>query len=198
MSVLAQVRRVAAMEAVPGRGTRQILGVVVFAAATALGAYVAVPLPGSPVMVTLQTLFVLLAGLLLGPWLGAASQAVYLAAGLMGAPIFAGGPGLAALAGPTGGYLMAFPAAAWLAGKLAGRVRAGGAGMGGVLRLTGAAVVADAVILLSGAAWLSILVGGMAQAVDLGVLPFLVGDALKLVLAVVVASGLRRRTLGPR
>ncbi len=193
MSVQAQVRRLAAREVLPSLGARRVLAVIVFAAATALGAYVSVPLPGTAVPVTLQTLFVILSGLLLGPWLGAASQATYIAAGLLGAPIFAGGPGIVALVGPTGGYLLAFPVGAWVAGRLAGPPRPGALPL---LRVGVAAALGSAVILLSGAARLSLLVGGPGRAVLLGLVPFLVGDGLKLCLALLASGRLRSRTLG--
>lgn len=193
MSVQAQVRRLAGLEVVSSRSARRVLAVVVFAAATALGAYVAVPIPGTQVPVTLQTFFVILSGLLLGPWLGAASQATYIAAGLLGAPIFAGGPGPLALAGPTGGYLLAFPVGAWVAGRLAGPPRPG---LVPLLRVGGAAALGSAVILLSGAARLSLLVGGPGRALLLGVVPFLAGDGVKLCLALLAAGRLRSRTLG--
>ncbi|MGH7539390.1 MAG: biotin transporter BioY, partial [Gemmatimonadota bacterium] len=89
---------------------RRVIAVLAFAALTALGARIAVPLPGTPVPFTFQVVAVLLAGVLLGPRLGAASQAAYLAAGASGLPIFAAGGGVAYLLGPTGGYLLAFPA----------------------------------------------------------------------------------------
>ncbi len=192
MSVVAQVRRLAALEAVPNLTTRRVVAVLAFAAATALGARVAVPLPGDAVPVTLQTLFVVLSGLMLGPWLGAAAQATYLAAGLLGAPAFALGFGPAALIGPTGGYLLAFPAAAWLAGQVAGAPRPG---LASLLRLTLAAVLGGAFILASGAAWLALFVGGTSQAIAAGILPFLVGDALKTALVLLIARSLRRRVL---
>jgi biotin transporter BioY len=99
--------------------------ITLFAALTALGARVTVPLPFTPVPVTLQVLFPLLAGLLLGSKRGALSQAEYVAAGLAGLPVFAkGGSGLAYLFGPTGGYLLGFIAAAFLVGELAAKMRA--------------------------------------------------------------------------
>ncbi len=192
MSVVAQVRRIAALEAVPDLTARRVLAVIVFAAATALGAYVYVPIPGTVVPVTLQTLFVVLSGLLLGPWLGMTAQLAYLGAGLAGAPIFAGGAGLSALLGPTGGYLLAFPAAAWLAGRVAGAPRPG---LASLLRLALAAVLGGALILASGAAWLAPFVGGGDKAIVAGVLPFLVGDGLKSVLALLSARAFRRRLL---
>jgi biotin transport system substrate-specific component len=98
----------------------QSLWIVGFAAATALGARFEIP--HYPVPYTLQTLVVLLAGAFLGARNGAISQFLYLGAGLVGLPVFAGGAmGLARLIGPTGGYLLAFPLAAFIAGSLSAR-----------------------------------------------------------------------------
>jgi biotin transport system substrate-specific component len=95
----------------------QALWVAGFAAATALGARVEIP--HQPVPFTLQTMVVLLAGAFLGPRNGAISQLLYLGAGAIGLPVFAGGaPGFLHLIGPTGGYLLAFPAAAAITGFL--------------------------------------------------------------------------------
>jgi biotin transport system substrate-specific component len=110
----------------------------------------------------------------------------------MGAPVFAQSWSMAALVGPTGGYLVAFPAAAWVAGRIAGRPRAGGTSL---LRLALAAVLGGAFILASGAAWLSLFVGGVVPALAAGVAPFLLGDALKTVLALLLARAFRRRIL---
>ncbi len=94
-----------------------VLWIAAFAAATAAGARLEIP--HYPVPYTLQTLMVLLAGAFLGPRNGAASQVAYLGAGMLGVPVFSGGAfGLGILLGPTGGYLLAFPAAAALAGYL--------------------------------------------------------------------------------
>ena len=100
----------------------QTLWIVVFAAATALGARI--DIPHQPVPYTLQTLFVLLAGAFLGARNGAMSQVLYLAVGALGAPVFSsGGFGLMKLIGPTGGYLLAFPVAAAVVGYLVERYK---------------------------------------------------------------------------
>ncbi len=99
---------------------RRAVAVAALAAATAIGARLSVPLPGTPVPFTLQPVAVLLSGLLLGGVLGATSQLTYLAMGAAGLPVFALGGGLAYLGGPTGGYLLAFPLAAGLVGAIAG------------------------------------------------------------------------------
>lgn len=102
-----------------GRPFAPALRVLLFAALTAAGAQVEIP--HSPVPYTLQTFFVLLAGALLGPRLGAVSMLAYLVAGALGLPVFSSfGFGIARLIGPTGGYLLAFPAAAFAVGHLAG------------------------------------------------------------------------------
>lgn len=158
------------------------VAVVIFSLLTALGAHVAVPLGLTPVPMTLQTLFVLLAGVLLGPVAGASSQLLYLALGALGVPVFAmGGAGLPWLLGPTGGYLMAFPMAAALSGWIAGRE-------GRPVRTTAALLAGTAVIFALGAAWLSVVTelqsGGLFAA---AVLPFLPGAAVKVAIGVVVA-----------
>lgn len=167
--------------------------VVVFAVLTALGAHVAVPLGFTPVPMTLQTLFVLLAGVLLGPVAGAASQLLYLALGLMGVPVFAmGGAGMHWLLSPTGGYLLAFPAAAALAGWIAGREKHR-------VRTAASLLVATAVIFVSGAGWLSVVTElGPREVFASGVQPFLPGAVIKAAIVYLVARGrfARRSSLG--
>src|SRR3954462_6823080 len=96
------------------------VGVVGFASAVAAASQIAIPLPYTPVPLTLQPMLVILAGMMLGPVAGAASMALYLAAGAAGLPVFTplGAPGIARFMGPTGGYLIAYPVAAWVAGTL--------------------------------------------------------------------------------
>ena len=160
---------------------RRVLAVATAAALTAVAAKVAVPLPGIPVPFTLQPVAVLLAGALLGATGGLRSQSVYLAAGMAGIPVFAAGGGWAYLLGPTGGYLLAFPVAAWLVGTVSDRSRgAAGIALGAVIGL--------AVIHLGGLAWLA-AISGREAAVAVGIAPFLVGDLLKILLVTVVGAG---------
>ncbi len=156
---------------------RRAIAVVAFAAATAFGAKVAIPLPGTPVPFTLQPLFVLLAGAVLGSKLGARSQMLYLLAGVAGLPVFVAGGGAAYLLGPTGGYLMAYPLAAWLAGTGARR---------GTGRLLAGLLAALAAIYVGGLAWLAI-VGSVTTAVALGVAPFVLADLVKVGIAALVS-----------
>lgn len=152
-------------------------GIVAFALLTALGAAIRIPLPFTPVPVTLQTFFVLTAGVYLGGRDAAASQLGYLALGGLGLPVFAGGGGVAHLAGATGGYLLAFPIAAALVGAA---VRPGdSAGRAAAVFLG-----ATAVIFALGAGWLAALLDlDPGRALALGVVPFLPGAALKIAAA---------------
>src|ERR1700755_412224 len=102
----------------------RVFGVVGFAAAVAAASQIAIPLPFTPVPITLQPMLVILAGMMLGPVAGATSMLLYLAAGAAGLPVFTpvGAPGIARLFGPTGGYLLAYPIAAFVAGAIATRL----------------------------------------------------------------------------
>jgi biotin transport system substrate-specific component len=135
-------------------------------------------IPLYPVPVTGQTLVVLLIGMTYGPRLGGITMAAYLFEGALGLPVFAGGAaGAAVLMGPTGGYLFGFLLAGVSMGYLAER------GMGRtVVSTISAMVIGNFVIYLCGALWLANFIG-FGQAIAAGVLPFLYGDALKLVVA---------------
>jgi biotin transport system substrate-specific component len=171
----------------PAAVVRRSLVILAGALVVALSAQVAIPLPLTPVPVTLQVLAVLVVGGLLGPKAGAASMVLYLALGIAGLPVFApgGAPGVARLLGPTGGYLLAYPVAAAVAGQAS---RSGGSW----LRLVLGLLLATAAIHLGGVAQLAVLSRDPAWAVRAGSLPFLPFDLVKL-----VAAGLILRRLGP-
>ncbi|MCX5667066.1 MAG: biotin transporter BioY, partial [Candidatus Omnitrophica bacterium] len=96
-----------------------VIGVTFFIIATTLGAYIRIPVPGTPIPITLQTFFVVLSGAVLGSRLGLFSQAGYILLGAMGLPVFQGYAfGMAHILGPTGGYLIGFMAASFLVGKI--------------------------------------------------------------------------------
>ena len=158
------------------------LGAIFVAAA----AQVAVPLPGTPVPMTLQPLAVLLVGGLLGARLGATSLMLYLALGIAGLPVFTPTVplvGIARLLGPTGGYLLAYPVAAFAVGAL---VRDGRD-----WRRVALGVLAGlAMIHLGGLAQLAILTGNIEGAARLGTWPFLLGDLGKLAVAAAVLTKL--------
>jgi biotin transport system substrate-specific component len=158
---------------------RQVGLVLGFSVLNALAAQVAIPLPFTPVPLTLQTFAVLLTGLLLGGKLGALALVTYLVEGAAGLPVFAGGQaGSGAFTGVTVGYRLAFPVAAFLVGWLAER-----GWDRRPLSTALAMVLGNLVIYLGGVSWLALLLGP-EQAITKGLLPFLPGDLLKLLLAV--------------
>ncbi len=153
---------------------------LVFAASffVALFAQISIPLPFTPVPLTGQTFAVLLMGATLGAKRGAASLALYTVEGVLGLPFFAGGAsGLAKLLGPTGGYLVGFIVAAYVIGLLAER---------GLDRHWRTAfipfLIGSAIIYLFGILWLAFFLG-LPGAIAGGLLPFLIGDLIKLILA---------------
>lgn len=173
---------------------RRTLTAALFVLLTAAGAHLAVPVPWTPVPMTLQPLFVLLSGLVLGPSAGAASMAAYVLLGVSGAPVFAAIPaGPAALVGPTGGFILAFPLASGLCGWLAGPRHAGAP------RILFGLVAGLLVIYLAGAAQLSLLTGSPPMAVfRSAVLPFALGDSIELLVAMAIALRLRSRARDDR
>ena len=156
------------------------------AAITAVAAQISIPL--FPVPFTLQVLAVVLAGLLLGPRLGALAMGVYLLVGAVGVPVFAGFTGgIGHILGPTGGYLVSYPVAAAVAGLAANTV-AGAPRRQGLVAGFLWGCVALAVIYTVGAAWLSVVADlPILVAVAQGVLPFVVFDLIKVGLAALVA-----------
>jgi biotin transport system substrate-specific component len=149
------------------------------ALAIVLGAQVAIPLPGTPVPLTMQTLAVVLVGFALGSRRGVAAVATYLVAGALGAPVFAGFSSIASLWGPTSGYLLGFVPAAMLCGYATEK------GITHPLARFGVAAVAQALIIASGSVVLSTFVG-WHQAWAMGVAWFILGDIVKSVLAAVI------------
>jgi len=173
------------------QGLRTAGIIVAGSALVAVCSHLALPLWFTPVPLTLQPFAVLLLGLLLAPRIAATTLGAYLLEGAMGLPVFAPGlafgTGLAHLLGPTGGYLMSYPAAAALIAYL---WRRSGRGFSAGL---GSAAAGNAVILLCGFAWLAVWTHGSAKtAFAMAVLPFLPGDALKVVAAAALAKGLGR------
>jgi biotin transport system substrate-specific component len=158
-----------------------------FVALITAGSFVAIPLPGSPVPIVLQNLFVVLAGVVLPPAWAALSAAVYLFLGAAGLPVFAGATGgIAHFAGPTGGFLLSYPFVAALTGWVAaGRSPAtGDVGLG---RLVAAVSLGFLLVYAFGVPWLAWTTGMSAVAALLvGMVPFLPGDALKAIAIVLL------------
>ena len=168
----------------PHPGLARAVKFAAFVSLTAAAAQFAVRLPFTPVPVTMQTLFVVLAGVTLGARDGFFAMLAYVAIGFAGAPVFAefsGGPHV--LLGPTGGYLVAFPAAALVAGYVS-------AGLGGGrLSVLAAAFCGMALVLLSGAADRALISGlSFARSASLAVFPFVAGDIVKAFVASLLAG----------
>jgi len=164
---------------------KRMVYAALMAALTAAGAYIAIPL--GPVPIVLQNLFIMLAGLLLGGRWGLISVAVYLLAGAVGLPVFAGGTGgVGKFVGPTGGYLLGFGAAAYLIGIISESGR-------GRVTIDVLAMVAGTLIIYAfGVSWLKVVTGiSFSKALTVGMLPFLIGDALKIAAAIPIARALR-------
>lgn len=168
---------------------RRIVAAALGALVVALSAQIVVPVPFSPIPMTLQPLAVLVVGALLGGAAGLGALLLYIALGIAGLPVFAGGgSGVARLLGPTGGYLLAFPVAAWMTGILTSPVLGSNRLLGGagVLRVLLACAVGMVVIHVGGVAQLALLGGDPALAFRMGFIPFLTGDLIKVGLAAVL------------
>lgn len=179
----------------PGFTTRNMVLASLTVALTTAGAWLRIPF--GPVPISLQTLFVLLSGVILGPFLGAAAMGVYLVLGLVGLPIFAAGGGPGYLFSPTFGFLLSFPLASFTTGWIcrssekSDRIRP--------LRKVGAFCAGTTVVYLVGIPWLALnlfLIQGKTLGTGtllmMGLIPFLPGDLVKIVVATLVTGPIRR------
>ena len=188
-SALSSPRLGAMSETLPGRATLAVAASLV----VALSAHLSVPLPFTPVPLTFSDLAVLLVGLALGPSTAFAALVLYLLEGASGLPVFSpyGAPGIARLLGPTGGYLLAYPFAAALAGlapMLAKRTSK-------FIAALGACAAASSLIMLSGVAWMIFrLHMAPFAAFTLGAAPFLYGQVIKILASAGIFASTSRRT----
>ena len=169
--------------------SRHVLLVIGASLLMAILARFSMPLPFTPVVLTGSNLGVLFIALTLGSRRAAAAMLLYLAEGAMGLPVFSnGGPGgIAQILGPTGGYLMAYPVAAFVAGWIAERSSKS------VPRLTLAAITGEMILFAGGIAWLMSLTGvHFAQAVNWGLYPFAFAEIMKVMTAVTAAKRVSR------
>jgi biotin transport system substrate-specific component len=154
----------------------------------ALCARVTVPLPFTPVPLTLQNFAVLLVGMMLGSRRGFAALALYLAEGAAGLPVFSPmGPGsFAQLLGPTGGFLLAYPFVAGLAGWVAER------GKKSFARAALAGLLGEILLFASGISWLFVLTHSLAQAARWGLYWFVFAEVIKVMMSAAIATGMQR------
>jgi len=159
-----------------------------FGAITALGAYILIPLPLVPI--TLQTFVMYLAASVLGGHLGALSQIVYILLGVIGLPVFAGGKaGLGVLVGPTGGYLVGFVIGAYIIGKMAESRK-----HSGYVWIVLSLIAATVVVYICGVAQLSVVANfSLKKAITVGVIPFLIGDVIKIAAATLLIAKIKSR-----
>jgi len=171
-----------------GEIARQIMLVAGASLLVAACARIAVPLPFTPVPLTMQNFAVLLVGLSLGSKRGFAALALYLAEGAVGLPVFSptGPGGIAQLLGPTGGFLLAYPLVAWLAGYVMerGRKNFTRAAVGGIL--------AEVLLFTGGLTWLAFLTHSVAQAFRWGLYWFLFAEIIKIMMAAGIATRWQR------
>ena len=159
-----------------------------FGALTAAGAFIVIPVP--PVPITAQTFFLNTAAVLLGGSLGALSQFIYVMLGVVGIPVFSGGKaGIGVIFGPTGGYLLGFIIAAFIVGKIAGAKRGAG-----IFWHIFAMLVGMLIIYSLGIMQLALVAKiSFKKALAIGVLPFIPGDIIKILLAAIISSRLKGR-----
>ena len=164
---------------------RRTIYASLMAALIAVGAFISIPI--GPVPIVLQNFFVLLTGLLLGRNWGLGAVATYLLVGIFGVPVFAGGTGgIGRLLGPTGGYLLGYLPAVYVVGWISAKKPTK------VYLDIIALVCGTAIVYACGVPWLKIVTGmPFEKALAVGLLPFLLGDALKIAAAVPVANVIR-------
>ena len=165
---------------------RQMTLISLFAALTAVGAFISIPL--YPIPLTLQTLFTLLAGMTLGSILGGSSQIIYVLLGIIGLPVFAGfKAGIGILFGPTGGFLFGFIICAFIVGKIMELKNEKN-----IFYYFLAGIIGTIILYIIGITQLSLVTGiGIKKAIAVGMLPFLPGDILKIIAASFIASKLK-------
>ncbi len=176
------------------RRTRDMVAAALITALMAASGWISLPIGAVPI--TLQTFVVALAAMLLPAGWAAGSMALYVALGAAGVPVFAGGhAGLGVVAGPTGGYLIGFILAAGAGALLRAGIKRVGAPQ--LEADTAASIVLLAIVYAVGAAWLAAsLHMPLAKAALVGIVPFLVGDAIKVAVAIAVAMGVRKAGVG--
>ena len=157
---------------------RTMTRVALFAALTAVGAFISIPLGYSSI--TLQTFFTAMAGCVLGPWYGALSQLVYVALGLVGLPIFTRGGGIGYLVQPTCGFLIGLIPAAWVIGRIAGRKPE-------PKQIVPACLLGYGVLYAIGVPYMALILNpflgkgmGFSAIMWAGMIPFLPGDMIKI------------------
>jgi len=172
--------------------TRKTLLIALFTGLIIVGTFIKVPLP--PVPISLQTFFVILAALIGGLQIGMFSIVIYLLLGIIGLPVFTSGGGIAALIGPTGGFLIGMLFAVVVAGIFSDRVKAADNRKKHIIFCLIGGIIATIVIYAIGVPWLkSSLDMSWTQALAAGMYPFLIGDIIKLIVALIITYNFKER-----
>lgn len=172
--------------------TKSIVFTALFAALTAACGFIAIPLPGTPIPIVLQNMLVVLSGMILGPLLGTASTVLFIIAGLLGLPVLSGGTGgLAKLMGPTGGFIIGYAFSSLASGLVLGRPRLGQ--KRSFVLIIIAALLGFIIMYIPGVIhFMRSLDKTFKETMALCVIPYLPGDAIKMVLCIVLAKPLRK------
>lgn len=172
--------------------TKKIVFTALFAALTAVCGFISIPVPGTPIPIVLQNMLVVLTGLMLGPVWGVCSTLLFLLAGALGLPVFSGGTGgIARLMGPTGGFLYGYALATLVAGTIAQRPRYGR--KDSAIKLIVATVSGFVVMYIPGVIhFMRVMDKTFGQTMALCVVPYIPGDIVKAVLAVLISAKLRK------
>lgn len=172
---------------------KDICTTAIFTAITAIMAQIAIPLPFSPVPITMQTFAIFMSAIILGSRLGFMSQIIYVLLGAIGVPVFANfGGGLGKILGPTGGFIFSFPIVAYIIGRISDK------------KMNMAANIAIMAVGLfvcyaMGVAQLSVTTGmGMQKAIAVGALPYIPLDIVKVAMAYVLGTTVRNRLVSAK
>lgn len=172
--------------------TRKTLLISLFTGLIIVGTFIKVPLP--PVPISLQTFFVILAGMIGGLQIGLFSTVIYLLLGAIGLPVFTSGGGIAALIAPTGGYLLGMIPAVIIVGLFSDRVKIENNKLAYITLCTVGGILATIVIYAVGVPWLkSSLDLSIEKAITVGMFPFLIGDSIKIVIALIISIKFKKR-----
>ena len=171
--------------------SKKIVFTALFAALIAVCGFISIPIPGTPIPIVLQNMLTVLTGLMLGPVWGTIATVLFLAAGALGLPIFSGGTGgFAKLMGPTGGFLYGYALATLIAGIIAQRPVYGK--KTSLLRLILATVCGFVIMYIPGVLhFMRVMEKTFTQTMTLCVLPYIPGDIIKTIIAILLASKLR-------
>ena len=172
--------------------TRRIVFTALFAALAAACGFISIPVPGTPIPIVLQNMMVVLDGLLLGPLYGAGAVLLFILAGIIGLPVFSGGTaGIARIMGPTGGFIIGYVFSVLAAGLIAGKPVLGK--KTSPVRISLASLCGFVVMYVPGVIhFMRTMDRTLSETMALCVLPYLPGDAVKLVLSVLICIPLRK------